>query len=107
MVEIKRARSRASKEDLDQIEEYVIFMREQVKGTTAPSNRYEHVTGYLLCGDLVDTSRVRGKRENLANSQIYVKRYTGLLKDVRRAHNEFLDRYNQLREAKSHYRIAV
>lgn len=100
VVEIKRAGSKASKEDLDQIEEYVIFMREQVRVTTAPSNRYEHVTGYLLCGAFVDTPHVRGRRENLAKSQIYVKRYKDLLNDVKRAHSEFLHRYNQLQQAK-------
>ena len=56
--------------------------------------------GYLLCGDLVDTYQVRGKRENLANSRIYVRRYVELLDMVKRIHNESLERYNQLREAK-------
>lgn len=100
VVEIKRAKFRASKKDLDQIEEYVIFMREHIKGTTAPEHKYENVTGYLLCETLVDTPHVRGRRDNLANSQIYVKRYMDLLDDVKRAHSEFLERYDQLQQAK-------
>jgi len=100
VVEIKRPQSKASVKELDQIEEYVIFMRENIQQTTDPDHQYEAITGYLLCGDLVDTYQVRGKRKNLANSQIYIRRYIDLLDMVKRAHAEFLKRYDQLREAK-------
>ena len=100
VVEIKRPQAKASVKELDQIEEYVIFMRENIPQTTDPDYQYEAVTGYLLCGDLVDTYQVRGKRKNLANSQIYIRRYIDLLAMVKRAHAEFLKRYDQLREAK-------
>ena len=100
VVEIKRPQAKASVKELDQIEEYVIFMRENIQQTTDPDYQYEAVTGYLLCGDLVGTYQVRGKRKNLANSQIYIRRYIDLLAMVKRAHAEFLKRYDQLREAK-------
>ena len=100
VVEIKRPRSKASMKELIQIEDYVIFMQENIQQTTDPDYQYEAVTGYLLCGDLVDTYQVRGKRKNLAKSQIYIRRYIDLLAMVKRAHAEFLKRYDQLREAK-------
>ena len=100
VVEIKRPQSKASVKELEQIEEYVIFTRDQIQQTTDPDCEYERVTGYLLCGDLVNTYQVRGKKDILANSQIYVRRYMDLLDMVKRAHTEFLKRYNQLREAK-------
>ena len=100
VVEIKRPQLKASVKDLDQIEEYVNFTRDQIQQTTDPNCQYKQVTGYLLCGDLVDTYQVRGKRDNLANAQIYVRRYGDLLGMVKQAHAEFLKRYNQLREAK-------
>jgi hypothetical protein len=100
VVEIKRPQSKASVKELEQIEEYVNFMRDYIQRTTDPDYKYEEVTGYLLCGDLVDTYQVRGKRENLARARIYVRRYIDLLDMVKRAHAEFLERYNQLREAK-------
>ena len=99
-VEIKRSQSKASVKELNQIEEYVSFMRDHIQRTTDPDYQYETVTGYLLCGDLVDTYQVRGKKRNLANSQIYVRRYRDLLDMVKRAHDEFLNRYKQLQEAK-------
>lgn len=100
VVEIKRPQSKASMDALEQIEDYVNFVRDQIDRTTDPDHRYETATGYLLCGDLVDDYRVRGKRKNLEKAQIYIKRYGDLLGMVQRTHTEFLERYNQLRETK-------
>ena len=100
VVEIKRPGSKVNKDDLDQIEEYVNFTRDQIDRTTDPACVYKQVTGYLLCGDLVDNYRVREKRKNLAEVEIYVRRYGNLLGMVKQAHAEFLERYDQLREAK-------
>ncbi len=76
-------------------------MCDHVSKTTDPELRDKEVLGYLLCGDLVDTYRVRGKRDNLERSGIYVRRYADLLRMVQANHREFLDRYEQLRDAKS------
>ncbi len=100
VVEIKRPKSKASVKALEQIEDYVNFMRDHIRQTTDPEYKYEDVTGYLLCGDLVDTYQARGKRDNLADARIYVRRYLDLLDMVQRAHDEFLKRYNQLQEVK-------
>ena len=100
VVEIKRAKSKASTNELDQIEEYVNFLRDYIQSTNDPAYNYKEVTGYLLCGDLVNTYQARGRRDNLEKAQIYVRRYLDLLTMVQKAHTEFLNRYNQLREAK-------
>ena len=100
IVEIKRPTSKASVKELDQIRDYVAFMRDHVQRTTDPDYKYEEVTGYLLCGNLVDTPQVREIGKILEKSQIYVRRYIDLLGMVERAHNEFLKRYKQLQEAK-------
>ena len=100
VVEIKRPGSKVSREELRQIEDYVIFVQNDLQGTTDPDSQYQEVTGYLLCGDLVDTPYVRGRRENLARSRIYIRRYRDLLSMVERAHAEFLNRYKRLREDK-------
>ena len=56
VVEIKRPLSRASMKELEQIEKYVIFMLGHIENTTDPDCKFEDVTGYLLCGDLVEKS---------------------------------------------------
>ena len=100
VVEIKRPQSKVSRKEIDQIEEYVLFMKDYVKRTSDPDYSLKEVMGYLLCGDLVDTPYVREKRIILEKAQIYIRRYADLLGMVERAHTEFLKRYNQLREAK-------
>ena len=100
VVEIKRPQSKVSMEALEQIEDYVNFVRNEIDKTTGPDRQYETATGYLLCGDLVDDYRVRGKRNNLEKAQIYVKRYGDLLEMVQQLHTEILERYEDLQEAK-------
>ena len=100
VVEIKRPQSRARLEDLEQIEKYVRFVRSQVKQTTDPTHRYENVVGYLLCGHLDNDDDAAEKMDILSQSQIYVRRYGDLLGRVKKAHADFLERYNQLRAAK-------
>lgn len=98
VVEIKRPKSQASVDDLLQIERYVNFLRARVRQST--DSRYEDVTGYLLCGGLVNNDEVREKKDNLAAARIYIRMYADLLDTVKRVHAEFLERYQKLREAK-------
>ena len=100
VVEIKRPRKKVSEAELQQIEQYVAFMRDHVKKTTDPDFKYQQVVGYLLCGDLVDTYMVRERRENLKRSQIFVRKYADLLDMVKRVHGEFIQRYGELRKRK-------
>ncbi len=97
VVEIKRPAVKASTKQLGQIEDYVIFMRNYIKKTTDPDMSFNDVVGYLLCGDVVGTSAVRGKIENLSNARIYVRLYKDLLRMVENSHKEFLARYAELR----------
>lgn len=101
VVEIKRPASKVSTKELDQIEDYVSFMRDYIGRTSDPQASYKTVTGYLLCGDLVDTYKVREKRKNLEKADIFVRRYADLLRMVKANHKEFIERYNALRTAKS------
>ncbi len=97
VVEIKRPNARASHRELDQIEEYVSFMRDHIQNATDPEMSYQEVVGYLLCGDLVNTWRVRQKKKILEQSKIYVRRYVELLDMVTRMHRDFIERYDQLK----------
>ena len=101
VVEIKRPGLKASKKQLDQIEEQVSFIRDHIKKTSDPEFRYDTVIGYLLCGDLVDTFNVREKKQNLSDAKIYVRLYSDLLCTAQRVHNRFIERYNQLKDAKA------
>ena len=100
VVEIKRPGAKASIGQLEQIEEYVHFIRDAVSRTTDPVFKNKGVVGYLLCGDTVNTWRVRGKLETLESSNIFVRRYSDLLGLVESNHKEILGRYEKLQQAK-------
>lgn len=101
VVEIKRPGHKASTKQLNQIEEQVSFVRDRISKSTDPELGYETATGYLLCGNLVDTFTVREKRKNLAKAGIYVRLYSDLLAMAQRVHKKFINRYNELKEAKA------
>lgn len=98
VVEIKRPKKIASKKELGQIEDYVLFLRGLEEQTTDPEWGIKNVVGYLLCGGLVNDPTVRGKQKILEKSQIYVRQYGDLLNMVTNLHQEFLDRYKELKE---------
>ena len=98
IVEIKRPSLRASSKELNQIEEQVNFARHRISKTTDAEMRYSGATGYLLCGDMVDSYQAAGKRDNLATSGIYVRLYSDLLEAARRVHRELIARYEQLKK---------
>ena len=100
VVEIKRPFHKANVNDINQIEEYVIFLDDQVRRSTDPEYGYVRVVGYLMCGDTVDTIQMRGRRKNLETSSIFVRSYRDLLTSVENMHREFLEKYKKLQEAK-------
>ena len=97
VVEIKRPSVRASRRELDQIRDYVFFVRENVEQATDPETTYQNVVGYLLCGGFVKTGDVGRYKDLLAKDQIYVRRYSDLLEMVKRMHKEFIERYDRLK----------
>ena len=98
VVEIKRPSVRVSRRELDQIRDYVFFVREHVGKPTDAETTYQNVVGYLLCGDFVKTGDVARYRDMLAKDQIYIRRYGELLDMVKRMHEEFIKRYDQLKQ---------
>ena len=98
VVEIKRPSVRVSRRELDQIRDYVFFVREHVGQPTDAETTYQNVVGYLLCGDFVKAGDVARYRDMLAKDQIYIRRYADLLDMVKRMHKEFIKRYDQLKQ---------
>lgn len=97
VVEIKRPGVTAGKNDLDQIEDYVNFLRGEV-GANTNKDGIEKVVGYLLCTKVASNNESKQKQDNLFNANIYVKNYNQLLSSVKNLHREFLKRYEQLKE---------
>lgn len=101
VVEIKRPKAKVSTKQLDQIKDYVHFIRDAVSRTTDPAFKNKHVTGYLLCGDTADTYKVREGLKTLEKDNIYLRKYSDLLSMVEANHKDILARYDQLQAAKA------
>lgn len=107
VVEIKRPGTKASAKELQQIEEYVHFVRDLVSRTTDDTLKVVEVVGYLLCGDTAGTGIVREKIKSLAETRIFVRRYGDLLAMVKSSHQDFLRRYDELKAAKARDRLEL
>ncbi len=107
VVEIKRPHSKASRKELNQLEDYVIFMRTHLRTTTDEQYSPTTVVGYLLCGSVVNVPEVREKMASMGRDNMYVRKYSDLLGMVENLHREFLDRYNSLREIRKSQRLNI
>lgn len=101
VVEIKRPGVVASMKELEQIEEYVGFMRDHVERSTDPNLGARDVVGYLLVGGVADTWQARQKRNTLRNDRIYVRLYGDLLGLVQNSHREILDRFETIKSTRA------
>jgi hypothetical protein len=97
VVEIKRPHSKASRKELNQLEEYVLFMRAHLRTSNDEQYSPASVVGYLLCGSVVNVPEVREKMNSMGRDNMYVRKYGDLLGMVENLHREFLSRYNSLR----------
>jgi len=96
VVELKRPGYRIGKEDLRQLEDYVVFVKTNLG--TDPEVSYTSVSGYLICEEIQNSSEVRQRIENLKNNRMYVRKYSDLLAMAKRLHKKYIDLYDEMRE---------
>jgi len=94
VVELKRPEKTESREDLNQIEEYVDWARANFVGTgrDAPKS----VTGLLIIGKLSGKKELSDKRERLAGSDIRVETFGDLLHRARKVYGEVEERLKSI-----------
>jgi len=89
VVELKRPGEVVGKEELDQIRDYVFFLREERDKSNYPETRVDRIGGILVYSDMG-----RGTSElikSLEQSGIHVRTWMNLLETAERLHREFLD----------------
>ena len=94
VVELKRPHHRIGKKELDQIRDYVIFIQGHL-GTDP--HGYVAAAGYLVCGDIQRSDAVRKLIDMYAQNRIYVRKYGELLSRAKKIHQEFIERYEELK----------
>lgn len=89
VVELKRPGQTVGKKELDQIRDYVFFLREHADKTTDPGTKVDRVGGILVYSDM--KAGMRQHVDALHKAQVYVQTWDVLLKTTEELHREFLD----------------
>ena len=104
VIELKRPHHTLSIKDLNQVEDYVSFLREKYAGNTPES--ISEIEAYIIVGNLPDgisARKIKLRMEALKSQKIYVKLYSELLSEARNYHNEFIERYEKLKNSNESY----
>lgn len=88
VVELKRPSVKASDKQLDQLNEYCAFIREQFGSM---DSSYEEVWGFLVVGGIVQKETVRRKIAAWKTQGMMVKTYNELLATARDYHQDFIE----------------
>ena len=88
VIEVKRPGEKIGKGELQQIEDYVDFLRREQRKVNDMSKQ-KTIFGYLVGTDFDEEST--GKRERLQKDGIYTETWESLLDSARRSHKEFYD----------------
>lgn len=90
VVELKRPKYRIGSRDLDQLLDYVEFVKENLG--TVPNRSYHSVAGYLVAGGTQDHRVVRARIRESEHNRMYVKTYEDLIIVARQLHKVFEDK---------------
>lgn len=93
IIELKRPQIKITFKELQQITEYVEFIKRQFPETVG------HVKGFLISDKMEMEPGIETMRRGLENEGIYVKSYSDLLAQARRYHQDMINTYEQFREA--------
>jgi len=89
VVELKRPGQVVGQKELDQLRDYVFFLREHADKSNDPATKVDRVGGILVYSDV--KSGMRQHVNALHKEQIYVQTWDILLKTTEELHREFLD----------------
>ena len=94
IIELKRPNIKITRDELNQITDYVDFIEKQFPGNV------KEVKGYLISNNMEIDSNVEKTRKGLESQNIFVKSYSDLLAEARRYNNELYALYDNIANAK-------
>jgi len=99
IIELKRPNHILNIKDLDQVVDYVSFLREKYIGNSQESA--SEIEAYIIVGSLPDREsarKVRLRMDALKSQKIYIKLYSELLNEAQNYHSEFIERYKKIKD---------
>lgn len=97
IIEIKRSQKIINKKDLDQLRDYCEFIKEQFSSNSDRSASFNNIKGYIIGKDLDPSARTRAA--DMANSNKFFLKYSDMLAQARKYHQEFIDTYESLKQS--------
>ena len=94
VIELKRPNIRITLKEIQQIAEYVKFLKMHYKNTIT------EIRGYLISDNMKFDDGVDIIIDGLRSQNIYVKSYSDLLAEARRYNKSLYDMYTKIDEAK-------
>ena len=94
VIELKRPNIKLTVKQIQQIAEYVEFLRNKCPQSI------DKIKGYLISDNMTYEPGAETIREALESKDIYVKSYTDLLAEARSYNKELYDRYTKIEECK-------
>ncbi len=88
VIELKRPGVKVGRSELEQIQRYVTFLREEAKKTTQSDLKFDRVSGMLIYSDIEDG--LGSMIDMLESAGIKVLRWSDLLRRTETLHKEFL-----------------
>ena len=93
VVELKRPKYKIKLKDLDQLIDYVEFIREHLGND--PTRSRNSVAGYIIAGGAHDDRVMRHRLKSAMLDRIYIRTYEDLIATARELHQEFQEKLNE------------
>ncbi len=90
VIDLKRPGVKVGMKELQQIQQYVLFLEEETKKTTRPEYRINHVAGMLIYSDIDSGHGIGPMIGDLENRGIHVMRWGDVLRRTNDLHEDFL-----------------
>ena len=98
VVEIKRPQYKIKSKDLDQLMEYVEFVREHLGNVS--ERGYNDVAGYIIVGSVSNERVIKTKINESKGHRRYVKTYEDLIVVARQLHSAFEEKLSEFKPRK-------
>ena len=96
VIELKRPEVAIGKKELDQLRDYVVFIKEKLKTSGQFSNT--PVYGYLICEKIQKLAPIDTMIDDMKGSGRFVIKYTDLASYAEKLHAEFIEKYDELQK---------
>jgi len=95
IIEIKRSQKKIGKEELDQMQDYHVFIQANLDENNSDRSKFKYVKTYIVGKELKNDKYVRTRLDGLKKDNMYFLSYNMMLEQAKEYHKEFIDIYEK------------